>query len=186
MNEIEANRLFKEANDLWFYQGLTNLALERYRAAVKSDPTNPTLLYQLGCVLSAFSRFEEAQAAFEAARSLSHRMSPRGKELLAQEIHALSQPVRYRLPLSVTVADLDVAVLEYRHLSRMQWLDTSDAAGERGMYGVAAFALDQGSQSLHDRELAEDERAIRRAARVAINRLNVIGAASGQTPEGLA
>jgi hypothetical protein len=45
------------------------------------------------------------------------------------------------------------------------------------MFGVAAFALGQGSQSLHNRELAEDERAIWRAARVAMNRLNVISQA---------
>jgi len=174
MNHIEALRLFAEANELWFQQGFTIQALARYQAAGKSDPTDPVVHYQLARALWAFSRFEEARAALVHAQAHSERLSPRGKELLTQEIDRLSHPLPFRSPSPVTEAELDVEHLQQKELSPSQWLDIAYAAREREMFGLAAYAFGHSSGSFRVHDLEEEEREMRGLAASALNRLYVM------------
>jgi hypothetical protein len=170
----EAAGLFEEANDLWYFQGLTHRALDLYRRASDADPTDPVALFQLACALRAFSRFDEARAALVRAGEHPDRLSPRGRELLAEEYRKLSPPVPFRLTPPVDDSDLDAERLAHRGLSSAEWLRVSSAASERGMHGLAAYAIDSsGGGAL---ELVEDEREAERAAHAAVNRLYVMRA----------
>ena len=171
MSHVEALRLFAEANELWFKQGFTLRALARYQAAARRDPTDPVVHYQLARTLWAFSRFEEARAALVQAQAHNERLSPRGQELLTQAMDELSNPLPNRSSSPVTEAELDVECLQQEERSPSQWLDIAYTARERELFGVAAYAFGHSSGSFRVHELEEEERAMRRLAASALNRL---------------
>jgi len=79
MNQAEAQRLFKEANCFWFGEGRYNKVLPLYREALKHDPTDPVILYQLANVLWGFEKFDEMTEVLELAQQHQERLSDRGK-----------------------------------------------------------------------------------------------------------
>ena len=96
MNQKEAKRLFDEANRLWFWDLKFNKVLPLYREALKYDPTNPVILYQLANVLWAFEQFGEVPALVAKIEKHLDRLSDFGKEKFAGEnrgcsLHHLSK-----------------------------------------------------------------------------------------------
>jgi tetratricopeptide (TPR) repeat protein len=178
MSDTEALRLFGEANDLWFNQGLTTQALARYQDALAKDPTDPVELYQYARVLRAFSRFDEARDVLAEAQQQSSRLGTLGQQLLARETHRQAHSRPFASPLPVQPSDLDVGLLEAKGLSPEQWLQVAVAAREREMFGLAAEAFGRGG-SLHLRELDEDLREVEREAGKVLNWLNLMSAELG-------
>jgi hypothetical protein len=174
MSREEAARLFEEANDLWYFQGLTRRALALYRQASGADPADPVVLYQLARALRAFSRFDEARAALVRAGEHAGRLSPLGRELLAEELRRLSPPVPFRFTPPVDDENLDAERLARRELSSAEWLSLSNAAGERGMHGLAAYAIRNSGGGVL--ELIEDEREAERDAHASVNELELMRA----------
>ena len=103
MNQRETKRLFDEANRLWFWEGKFNKVLPLYREALKYDPTNPVILYQLANVLWAFEQFDEVPALVAKIERNLDRLSDFGKESLLKKnpdcfLHHLSKLIcQYQL-----------------------------------------------------------------------------------------
>ena len=79
-NQAKAMRLFDEANRLWFGQSRFNKALSLYREALKHDPSDSVILYQLAIanVLWAFEQFDEAREVLILAHQHQDRLSEHG------------------------------------------------------------------------------------------------------------
>ena len=78
-----ARGLFEKANHFWFSEGGYHLVLPIYQEALKYDPTDPVMLYQLAVVLRAFERFDEAVQALDMASLHQDRLSQNGREYFA-------------------------------------------------------------------------------------------------------
>jgi hypothetical protein len=180
MSETDTLKLFNEANDLWYNQGLTLQALERYQDVVNSDPTDPVALYQFARALLAFSRFEEARVSLTSAQRFSNRLTTYGNELLIEEIERMSDHQLFQFPLPFEESDLDAERLEQKDLTPDLWLHVADAAQERGMYGLAVYALRHSQRDFRVHELDEDEREMGKAASAELNRLQLMRSEEAQ------
>lgn len=143
-NQAEAMRLFDEANRLWFEQGRTNKALSLYREAVKQDPTDPVILYQIANVLWAFERFNEAKEMFLIAQQYQDRLSTHGKKIFAEQKQRVMETTSFRFLLPVPATEFDFEKLDAMGLTHRQWLKVAFAAEERRIFGLAAYALERG------------------------------------------
>ena len=181
MSKPTASQLFKEANDLWFLQGLTHRALERYQAAVSSDPTDPVALYQLAQALWALSRLDEARATIAEAQRYQHWLSPLGIKLVAEVARKLANPSPFRIALPIAPTELDADQLETKGLSDEQWHTVAYGASEREMFGLAAYAFSRVGRPFRVLELDEDEREMENEAQKALNRLSVMRVDTEQT-----
>ena len=112
MNQRETKRLFDEANRLWFWYGKFNKVLPLYREALKYDPTNPVILYQLANVLWAFEQFDEVPALVAKIERNLDRLSDFGKEVFAEAKLRLLSPSPFRTPMPIPACSIDLEELD--------------------------------------------------------------------------
>lgn len=158
-NQAEAMWLFDEANLLWQGLGQFNQALSLYREALKHDPSDPVILYQLANALWAFEQFDSAREAFLQAEQHQYRLSEYGKEILSQEKQRLIATVSFKLPLPIPASELSFEKLDSMGLNHEQWMDVAFAAEKRRMFGLAADALDR-SMPFIDPDIERDKRKL--------------------------
>jgi len=144
MNQKEAKRLFDEANRLWFWDLKFNKVLPLYREALKYDPTNPVILYQLANVLWAFEQFGEVPALVAKIEKHLDRLSDFGKEKFAGEKSRLLAPSPFKTPMPIPACSIDLEELDSRHLPWEKWMDIRRPAEQRRMFNLAARARDRG------------------------------------------
>ncbi|MEG4486309.1 tetratricopeptide repeat protein [Microcoleus sp. D2_18a_B4] len=139
MNIIEAKRLFDEANRLWFSQGKLNKVLPLYREALKYDPSNSVIIYQLANVLWAFEEFDEVRALVAKIERNLDRLSDFGKEVFAKAKPRLLSPSPFKTPMPIPACSIDLEELNSMGLSHKQWMCISSAAKQRRMFNLAAL-----------------------------------------------
>jgi predicted Zn-dependent protease len=142
-NPAEAMRLFEQANIHWFGDMRFNQALQLYREALKHDPSDPVILYQLANVLWALEEFDEAKEMFLLAQQYQERLSDYGKQILAKEQQRLLGTPSFRRSLPLPATELSFEKLEAMRLSSRQWMKVATAAEERRMFNLAAEATDR-------------------------------------------
>ena len=139
MNQAEAQRLFKEANCFWFGEGRYNKVLPLYREALKHDPTDPVILYQLANVLWAFEQFGEVRILVAKIEKHLDRLSDFGKKMFAREKARLLSPSPFKTPMPIPACSIDLEELNSMGLSHKQWMSISSAAKQRRMFNLAAL-----------------------------------------------
>ena len=143
---------FQEANRLWFREGRTARALDRYGAAAAVAPMDPVVAFQLARVLWAVDRYAEAREAL--ARAHAHRdgLSNLGRVALDQwQRLSAHDPERHHPDLPPDQLDRD-RLGDYAG----DWRRVAEAADERGMGGLAAYALERWGGVPLDAEDARD------------------------------
>lgn len=143
---------FSDANRLWFREGRTSRALVRYAEAAAASPTDPTVAFQLARALWAVDRFAEAQEALASAQVHRDGLSDLGRVALDQW-RRLSEhdPDRHHPDLPPDRLDRD-RLGDYTG----DWRRVAAAADERGMGGLAAYALERWGGVPLDAEDARD------------------------------
>jgi len=108
MKGAEAIGLFDRANNFWSEEGCYHLALPLYLEALKYDPTDPVMLYQLAIVLRAFERFDEAVQALTLAEQYQILLSKTGRQLLDRRKKWLLKHLYNAPPLPVPAIEIDL------------------------------------------------------------------------------
>ena len=139
MNQKEAKGLFDEANYLWFWQGKFNKVLPLYREALKYDPSNAVILYQLANVLWAFEQFGEVRTLVAKIEKHLDRFSDFGKQIFAREKSRLLSLSPFKTPMPMPACSIDLEELDSMGLSHKQWMSISSAAKQRRMFNLAAL-----------------------------------------------
>ena len=137
------SRLFDAANRLWFEEGRTTKALAAYEAAFRETPDDPVVAFQLADVLSSFDRFAEAQAMLDRAQANRDKLSASAQVLLEVRRAGMRSQPQERPFAEIPPAKLDRDYFEANPLPPGGWETVASAAAARGMYGLAAYALDQ-------------------------------------------
>lgn len=140
MSQTEAKRLFDEANRLWFGEGCFKKALLLYQEALKYDPSDPVILYQLANVLWAFEQFDEVRVLVVKIEQYQDRFSDFGKERFAEEKSRLLDPTPFRRLMPIQTSEIDLEKLDSMGFSHKQWMQISTAAEQRRMFNLAARA----------------------------------------------
>ena len=143
---------FREANRLWFREGRTAAALARYVEAAEAAPTDPAVAFQLARVLWAVDRFPEARAALAVAHAHRDGLSDLGRLALDQWRRLSAHDPERHFP-DLPVERLDRDLVGDRD---PDWRRVADAADERGMAGLAAYALERWDGVPLDAEDARD------------------------------
>jgi Tetratricopeptide repeat len=130
---------FAEANRLWFRTGRTARALSRYAEAAAAAPEDPVMALQLSRALWAVDRFAEARKALTVAEAHRDGLSDIG-QLTLDQWRRLSahRPDRHHSDLPPDRLDRD-RLSDYAG----DWRRVAEAADERGMGGLAAYALER-------------------------------------------
>ncbi|MEG4347838.1 hypothetical protein QUB70_31860 [Microcoleus sp. A003_D6] len=136
----DAKRLFDEANRLWFGYGKFNKVLPLYREALKYDPSNPVILYQLANVLWTFEQFGEVRALVAKIEKNLDCFSDFGKEMFAQEKSRLLDPSPFKTPMPIPARSINLEKLDSRGWSWEKWMKIQWPAEERRMFNLAAMA----------------------------------------------
>ena len=131
-----ARGLFEKANHFWFSEGRYQLVLPIYQEALKYDPTDPVMLYQLAVVLRAFERFDEAVQALDLASLHQNRLGEKGRELFARRKKCLLRRPSYG-SLPIPAWEIDLKKLIADNPSCEGWYRISQAAQERRMFLLA-------------------------------------------------
>ncbi|MEG3976758.1 tetratricopeptide repeat protein [Microcoleus sp. herbarium8] len=131
-----ARQLFEKANHFWFKEGRYHLVLPIYQEALKYDPTDPVMLYQLAVVLRAFERFDEAVQALDLASLHQNRLSEKGRELFARRKEWLLRRPSYGW-LPIPAWEIDLKKLIADNPSPDGWYSISQVAEERRMFLLA-------------------------------------------------
>lgn len=131
-----ARQLFEKANHFWFKEGRYHLVLPIYQEALKYDPTDPVMLYQLAVVQRAFERFDEALQTLDLASAHEDRLGFKGRELFARRKKCLLRCPSYGF-LPVPAWEIDLKKLIADNPSREGWYGTALAAQERRMFLLA-------------------------------------------------
>ncbi|MEG4861988.1 MULTISPECIES: tetratricopeptide repeat protein [unclassified Microcoleus] len=156
-----ARQLFEKANHFWFKEGRYHLVLPIYQEALKYDPTDPVMLYQLAVVLRAFERFDEAVQALDLASLHQNRLGEKGRELFATRKEWLLQPPSYRPPLPIPAWEIDLKQLYSMNFNRNNWSVISAAAEDRRMFLLAYETYIEG-KGWYDSEILKEEEELRR------------------------
>jgi hypothetical protein len=143
---------FSEANRLWFREGRTARALELYKLAAAASPDRPEVAFQLARALWAVDRFDDARAALDRARVHRDRLTDIGRVALDQWWRLSEHDPERHFP------DLPPERLDRDRLEdyRGDWRRIADAADERGMGGLVAYALQRWAGVPIDAEDAKD------------------------------
>ncbi|MEG5001379.1 tetratricopeptide repeat protein [Microcoleus sp. B4-D4] len=143
VNPAEARRLFEQANHLWFEEGCYHLVLPLYLEALKYDPTDPVMLYQLAVVLRAFERFDEAALALEMASLHQILLGKIGRQLLERRKKWLLKHLYHAPPLPIPAIEIDLKQFLSKSFHYNEWLEIAIAASERRMFLLAEIAYDR-------------------------------------------
>lgn len=155
-----ARQLFEKANHFWFKEGRYHLVLPIYQEALKYDPTDPVMLYQLAVVLRAFERFDEAVQALDTASLYQDRLSERGRKLFATMKEWLLQRPSYRPPLPIPAWEIDLKQLYSMNFNRNNWSVISSAAEDRRMF-LLAYETYLDGKGWYDSEILKDHENLR-------------------------
>lgn len=143
---------FREANRLWLTEGRTARALALYAEAAAASPTDPVVAFQLARALWAVDRFAEAKDALASAQAHRNKLSDLGQLALDQwQRLSAHDPDRHHLDLPADRLDRDRL-----HDFAGDWRRVAEAADERGMGGLAVYALERGGGVPIDAEDARD------------------------------
>lgn len=143
VNPAEARRLFEQANNFWFEEGCYHLVLPLYLEALKYDPTDPVMLYQLAVLLRAFERFDEARLAIDRASLHQILLGKTGRQLLQRRKKWLLKHLDHVPPLPVPASEIDLKQFIWQSFHDREWLEIAIAASERRMFLLAAIAYDK-------------------------------------------
>ena len=134
---------FARANVLWFREGRTAKALAAYEAALRATPHDPVVAFQFARALWSVGRFDQARALLERAGSLQDRLTTTGRRALdGWLMDVAGAPPEYPYPeLAADLLDRDR--LDAGPLPEGGWRMVADAAAARGMFGLAAYAIDR-------------------------------------------
>lgn len=147
---------FREANRLWFREGRTVRALTRFVEAAAESPADPVAAFQLGRALWAVDRFAEARDALASARAHRHGLSDLGRLALDQWLRLSEhEPERHHLNLPPERLDRD-RLESCADGCAHDWRRVAEAADERGMGGLAVYALERWGGVPIDGEEARD------------------------------
>jgi hypothetical protein len=149
------SRAFAQGNRLWFDEGRTARALRWYRQAARERPDDAAVAFQYAVALWAVDRFAEAEAMVDRARHLAHQLSEPARETLEIWLPDLEDPSPPRHFPEFPPEELDRDRLSGDQPDR-DWRAMADAAAERMMYGVAAYALERWGGAPIDGEDAKD------------------------------
>jgi tetratricopeptide (TPR) repeat protein len=145
LNDLQpsARGLFEKANHFWFSEGGYHLVLPIYQEALKYDPTDPVMLYQLAVVLRAFERFDDAVQALDMTSLYQDRLGQKGIELFARRKECLLCRPSYGW-LPIPAWEIDWKKLIADNPSSEGWYSISQAAQERRMFLLAyeAYYMD--------------------------------------------
>ena len=143
---------FREANRLWFRDGRTARALALYAEAAAASPTDPVVAFQLARALWAVDRFAEARDALARAQAHRNGLSDLGRVALDQwQRLSGHDPDRHHPDLPPDRLDRD-RLNDYAG----DWRRVAEAADERGMGGLAVYALERWGGVPIDAEDARD------------------------------
>jgi tetratricopeptide (TPR) repeat protein len=143
VNPAEARGLFEQANHFWFEEGCYHLVLPLYLEALKYDPTDPVMLYQLAVVLRAFERFDEAVQALALTEQYQILLSKTGRQLLERRKKWLLKHLYNAPPLPVPAIEIDLKQFLSKSFHYNEWLEIAIAASERRMFLLAEIAYDR-------------------------------------------
>lgn len=143
---------FRDANRLWFSEGRTAQALSLYMEAAAASPTDAVVAFQLARALWAVDRFAEAKQALAAAHRHRDGLSDLGQVALDQWQRLSDHDPNRHYP------DLPPKRLDRDRLEDYSgdWLEVAAAADERGMGGLAVYALERWNGVPLDAEDARD------------------------------
>jgi tetratricopeptide (TPR) repeat protein len=161
VNPAEARRLFEQANHFWFEEGCYHLVLPLYLEALKYDPTDPVMLYQLAVVLRAFDRFDEAALALEMASLHQFLLNKTGRQLLARRKKWLLKHLYNASPLPVPAREIDLKQFQSQSFHYNEWWEIAVAASDRRMFLLAAMAYDKSQPFSESQTTWEAEQARR-------------------------
>ena len=151
------SRTFDRANQLWLREGRTAAALDEYARAAAEQPTNPIIALQYAAALRAVDRFADAAEMTARARRYAGELDGEHRDTLLALLPA-PHDVEQR-----TYPQFEPAVLDRDRLAGnpddTDWRSIADAADQRGMPGVAEYALDRWGGTPID---AEDAREVSR------------------------
>ena len=168
---------FARANRHWF-DGRIAAALREYEVAHEAAPDDPVVVYQWSVALWAVDRFKEARHAAAVAARHAARLSDIGRIALRQWQQVVERlPERHAPEIPVELLDRDA--LEERRVD--DWRRVAEAAHERGMSGLARYAIDQWDGTPLD---AEDARDIGRLTGDAHGDRSLLEQMAGPAPRG--
>jgi hypothetical protein len=151
-----SRRAFAEANRLWFEEGRTARALDAYAEAHRAAPTDPVVAFQYARALWAVDRFDEARAVLDKAITQRARLDAISQMLLDQWHGILRRPLPEPSLGVPPAAVLDRDRLDADPSLVGNWRRVAEAAHERGMDGLAVYALDRWGGVPIDGEDARD------------------------------
>jgi len=140
--------LFEKANRLWFFEGQTRQAVDLYRQVLHTSPDDPVILFQWARVMWSREQPEDARRALQKAQAHSSLLSSHGAESIKMLEKSIQQSGGFKRKPPIPIEALDVSQLQQKTLSSDDWMRVADAAQERGMYGVALYAFEQGKGSV--------------------------------------
>jgi hypothetical protein len=143
MNGDRAGEQFERANHLWFREGRTAAAVSAYEEARRAAPADPVVAFQLSRVLWALDRFDEARELAALAEERREELGDAGRRVLDAWRERLAAPPPARLFPELPPGRLDRDWLDAGPLPDGGWREVADAAAARGMYGLAAYAVER-------------------------------------------
>lgn len=155
-----ARQLFEKANYFWFNEGRYHQVLPIYKEALKYDPTDPMMLYQLAVVLRAFEQFDEAVQALDMASLHQDRLSERGRKLFAEEKRLLLQRPSYTPTMPIPAWEINLKELYSMNFNSNNWWAISQAAEDRRMF-LLAYETYLSGKGFYDSEILKEEEELR-------------------------
>ena len=155
-----AKGLFEKANHFWFKEGRYRQVLPIYQEALKYDPTDPVMLYQLAVVLRAFERFDEAMLALDLASIHQDRLSERGRKFFDTYKQYILKPPSYILTMPIPAWEINLKELHSMNFNSNDWWAISQAAEDRRMF-LLAYETYLDSKGWCDSEILREEEELR-------------------------
>lgn len=149
-----------KANHFWFEEGRYNQVLPLYLEALKYDPTDPVMLYQLAVVLRAFERFDEAVQALALAEQHQDRLGEMGRKLFAIRKEWLLKAPSYTPPMPIPAWEINLKELYSMNFKRNNWWAISQAAEDRRMF-LLAYETYLNERGFYDSEILKDHEKLR-------------------------
>lgn len=155
-----ARQLFEKANHFWFNEGRYHQVLPIYQQALKYDPTDPVMLYQLAVVLRAFERFDEALQALDLASQHQDRLSERGRELFAICKKDILKPPSYKPTMPIPAWAINLKELYLMNFNSNNWSAISAASKDRRIF-LLAYETYLCGKGFYDSEILKDHEKLR-------------------------
>ena len=150
-----AKEVFDDANYLWFNEGYTSRAVEKYKEAFRLSSDGLIIAFQLASALCALGRKDDALHYLAILDQGRQRLGEEGRE----QLDAIKRQCERAQP-STTDAD-DIEQLERQKLSGNDWFRAAVSAESKGLYGVALRAYELCDRGFVDLDLVHDMEDVR-------------------------